>query len=261
MTRSLLRVVVALGIATVGLTAGCSEGTSGRQIVDVYAASSLTDTFRELEGAFEATHAGTDIRLSFAGSQTLRFQIEQGAAPDVFASANEAHISALESAGAIHSRGVFAHNELVIIVPRDNPAGIHSFADLAQARRVVLGTREVPVGVYARRALARAAQTLGADFEQAVSAHVVSEETNVRLIRAKVELGAADAAIVYRTDVTPSALVIAIPVPPEFNVRASYPMAVLVRAALKPGPAAWLAFVRSKQGRSILERHGFTVDG
>lgn len=237
-----------------------SEGAT----LDVYAASSLTEAFRELERVFEAMHPGVDVALTFAGSQVLRLQIEQGAPADVFASADPTHMEALVEAGAVSLAWTFAHNELAVVVPLDDPASIETFADLPDAERIVLGTPNVPVGRYTREALERAATTLGADFADRVLARVVSEETNVRLARAKVELGEADAAVVYRTDAASSDRVRFIEVPDEVNVRADLLIGLVVTpagadAARRTFAGAWIEHVLSPEGRTVLRRHGFTT--
>src|SRR5262249_39265715 len=112
----------------------------------VYAAASLREVFEDLGRQLEAKVAGSKVAISFAGSQELRTQIEQGARVDVFASADTKHMAALEKAGLVVGPRVFARNEPVIIVPKDNPAGIKTLADLARARRLVIGTPEVPIG-------------------------------------------------------------------------------------------------------------------
>jgi molybdate transport system substrate-binding protein len=227
--------------------------------LSVYAASSLTEAFTELEGVFESAHPETDVAPTFAGSQVLRLQIEQGAAADVFASANEEHMQALESAELVEESRVFARNDLVIIVPLDNPAGIESLEDLPHADRLVLGTANVPVGRYARAVLRLAAPTHGEGFEAMVLSRVVSEESNVRLARAKVELGEADAAIVYRTDAGSSERVRTVPIPADVNVIADYPIAIVTRTTAREAAEAWIALLVSPDGRSVLARHGFMV--
>lgn len=240
--------------------AACGGGGDEERTLEVYAASSLTEAFADLERSFEASHPGVDVRVTLAGSQVLRLQIEQGAPADVFASANERHMRALEEARLVRDSRVFAHNELVIIVPPDNPADIESLADLPDASRVVLGTANVPVGQYAREVLRLAAPHLGEGFEAMVLSRLVSEESNVRLARTKVELGEADAAIVYRTDAAASDRVRVVSIPREMNLIADYPIAVVRESEERELAEAWLDLVLSAEGRDILDRHGFIVE-
>jgi molybdate transport system substrate-binding protein len=239
--------------------AACCGGDVEPGTLNVYAASSLTDAFGELEAMFEHAHPGVDVAVTFAGSQVLRLQIEQGAPADVFASANVEHMQALQDSGLVEESVVFAHNDLVIVVPPDNPAGIEEIGDLAHAERLVLGTANVPVGRYAREVLRRAAPSHEEGFEAIVMSRVVSEESNVRLARSKVELGEADASIVYRTDAGSSDRVRVVEIPRELNLIADYPIGIVDATEMRPAAEAWLQLVSSPEGRAVLERHGFIV--
>jgi len=239
---------------------GCPCDPRHSSRLHVFAASSLTEAFQELEGAFEVANENADVSLAFGGSQVLRLQIEQGAPADVFASADESHMDALVRTGRVEGSKVFAHSELAVVVPLDNPAKIESFADLPRANRLVLGVPTVPVGRYSRELLQRAAESFGPEFSAQVLAHVVSEESNVRLVRAKVELGEADAAIVYRTDVTPSSHVRVVPIPAVLNVRADYYIGVVEDSTHVELARRWIAYIQSEEGRRILAKHGFVSE-
>lgn len=250
----------ALAACAAVLLAACATDAPPRESLHIFAASSLTEAFREMAAAFEDESPDTEVTLVFAGSQVLRLQIEQGAPADIFASADPRHMESLAGDGLVTGPRLFAENELVVIVPPGNPAGIEAFADLAGAHRVVIGTANVPVGAYAREALRRAEAGGGLPgFEEAVMDRVVSEESNVRLVRAKVELGEADAAIVYRTDAVPGR-VLTVQVPSRANVRARYLIGVVADARNPAAAARWVAFASSAQGRRILTRHGFLAD-
>ena len=224
----------------------------------VFAASSLRDAFQDLGRSFEQQHPGTSLSFNFAGSQELRTQVEHGARADVLASADPRTLRALADAGLALQPQVFARNEPVIVVPAGNPAGIHSLADLPRARRLVIGAPEVPIGEYTVRILEAASRRYGPAFGAAVEARVASRELNVRQVLAKVALGEADAAIVYRTDALASrGAAEVISIPPQLNVVAEYPIAVL-RGAPRPGLArAFVELVLSPAGQAVLARHGF----
>lgn len=255
-TRAKALLLLALAAAS-----ACRGPRADRTVLSVYAASSLTEAFGELEHVFEAAHPEIDVALTLAGSQVLRLQIEQGARADVFASANAEHMRALVGQGLIREPSVFAHNQLVVIVPLDNPSEIESFEDLRRAERLVLGTVNVPVGRYARDAIARASERYGADFEADVLDGLVSEESNVRLARSKVELNEADAAIVYRTDAASSSeQVRVLPIPDELNPRAEYPIGLVEGGPAPEWGRRWIDLVMSAEGREVLGRYGFVVD-
>ena len=248
--------LAAAALFSLSLPSAFAGGDAEPIRLNVYAASSLTEAFTAVEVAFEAAHDGIDAALTFAGSQVLRLQIEQGAPADLFASANPEHARALREAGLLRGVRPFAVNELAVIVPLDNPAGIESFGDLTAAERLVIGTENVPVGRYTRGALRRSAAALGTAFEATVLSRVVSLENNVRLVRAKVELGEADAGIVYRSDALASTRVRTITIPSEHQERAEYVVGIVAGRAAEPAER-WIAFLRSPEGRAILDEHGF----
>jgi len=219
----------------------------------VYAASSLAAPFEAMTETFEAQH-NMPVTLSTAGSQQLRLQIEQGAPADVFASANLEHMQSLIDSGAISSQRAFASNTLVVAVPAQSR--FHTFADLAQAQRIVVGVEHVPVGAYTVRALEKLANA-NAVLADAIRSNVVSREPNVRLTLAKVEMGEADAAFVYRTDAERSAAVRVLELPAEIQPKASYHVAIV--GAGDHQASAWIDLVLSSTGQAILREHGVDV--
>jgi molybdate transport system substrate-binding protein len=233
----------------------------------VFAAASLADAFRELADGFEKSHAGASVQLNLAGSQQLASQLEHGAAADVFASADERWMAHVRERGLLAGEAsVFARNRLVVIVPRSNPARIGRLQDLARRGvKLVLGAEAVPVGRYAREMLENLARAEGfeRDYARRTLANVVSAEENVKSVVGKVQLGEADAGIVYRSDVSPALAryVRSFEIPDSANVLASYSIGVL-RGAPLPGPAAeFVALVLSPAGQRVLERRGLIAVG
>ena len=227
----------------------------------VFAAASLRQALTETADAFQ--HANPDVQVvtNVAGSQVLRLQVESGARTDLFISANPDHLNALRHAGLLAAPPtVVATNQLVLAVPAANPAGITGLQDLTQpSRRLVMAAQSVPAGAYAREMLAlHAAATGQPAFADAVLHNVISFETNVRQVAAKLELGEADAGFVYRTDVLASdGRLGVIDTPPQVQVTATYPAAVL-RDAANPDPARrFLTYLRTAEAQAILTRHGF----
>jgi molybdate transport system substrate-binding protein len=136
---------------------------------------------------------------------------------------------------------------------------VASFGDLTRANRIVIGAPSVPAGTYARTVLDRASGALGSAFTDSIVGNIVSQEVNVRLVRAKVELGEVDAALVYRTDALASTQVAVVPIPPEFNVEAEYAIGRIVGSQATDLALSFVAFVRSGPGQALLKRHGFDV--
>lgn len=225
----------------------------------VFAAASLTDAFSELGRAFDA-QTGNKTTFQFAGSQALRTQLEQGARADVYASANSAQFDPLVRAGLLGGGRMFASNKLAIVAAQRGP--VSRLSDLAKPGvKVVLADKNVPAGDYARRMLSAIdrAGTYGGDFSARVQKNVVSEEPNVRQVALKVQLGEADAAVVYSSDVTAALkkTVRVVALPSRFNQQASYPIGTLKASANAAQARAFVDFVLSPAGQRILHKWGF----
>lgn len=244
------------GILTLLLLGSTAQAAN----LTVFAAASLTDAFTELGKAFDAK-TGNKTTFQFAGSQALRTQLEQGAKADVYASANTAQFDPLVKAGLVVSGQPFVSNKLAIIAPK-NSGKVMTMNDLTQAGlKIVIADKTVPVGDYTRRMLAALDKsgTYGKDFSARFLKNVVSEEPNVRQVALKVQLGEADAAVVYSTDVTPTLkpLVRVIALPTRFNQNASYPIGTLKASANAEAGQAFVNYVLSREGLKILKKWGF----
>jgi molybdate transport system substrate-binding protein len=186
--RSLLVSAAALSVLLVVPAATSARlRDSGR--LAVFAAASLTEVFPAIN---------KQPNYSFAGSDQLAFQIEQGAKADLFAAASTKYPDQLYKQGLVEKPIPFVTNTLVLIVPKSNPAHIHTVDDLTKPNlKIVIGDPAVPVGSYTQTVLKNLGLTAG------VLKNVVSEEPDVKNVVAKVALGEADAGFVYVTDVTP----------------------------------------------------------
>lgn len=245
-----------------GFVAGPAGAGPTTSTLRVFAAASLANAFGEIARQFESAHPGFAVQLNLAGSHQLATELEHGATCDVFATADRRWMDHVQSRSLLASDpAVFARNRLIVIVPRTNPARIGRLHDLTRRGvKLVVGAQAVPVGTYSREALQKLGRTPGfpPDFARRVLANVVSEEENVTSVVGKVQLGEADAGIVYRSDVTrPVArFVRAIEIPDSANVIASYPIAV-TKIAREPAAARdFVALVLSPEGQRILQRHG-----
>jgi molybdate transport system substrate-binding protein len=241
--------------------AGAQSSPQPTGELTVFAAASLTEAFREIAQHMESIYPGLKILYNFGGSPTLRTQIEQGAHADIFASADATQMDLAQKSGVIQGeRPVFVKNRLVIIVPSTNPGKVTEFRDLARpGLKLDLTAPQVPVGNYSRQAIHKASADYGADFERRVLSNLVSEEGNVKQVVTKVQLGEADAGIVYVSDVTPQVRteVLTVPIPDTYNQIATYPIALTQRLRNRPAAEAFMAFVLSSAGRAILKVHNF----
>jgi molybdate transport system substrate-binding protein len=229
----------------------------------IFAASSLTDAFKEIETAFEKANPAIDVVFSFGSSSTLATQLKEGAPADIFASANNSQMNvALEANRIAGTPRTLVKNRLVLVVPADNPAKIASLKDLAKPGiKLVLAGPKVPVREYTNTMLDRLVKVpgYGEEYKAAVLKNVVSEEDNVRQVSAKVSLGEADAGIVYRSDITPdiSSRVIMLTIPDEVNTIAAYPIAAISDSPNAELAGAFIDFVLSDAGQNILMRWNF----
>ena len=229
-----------------------------------FAAASLTEAFTEIGQQFEADHPGVKVVFNFAGSQALAAQLGEGAPADVFASANTKEMTNAIASGRVAdgSQKTFAHNKLVVIYPRDNPAGLAKLQDLANSGlKLVLAAAEVPVGKYSVEFLDKAIQDAAFEttFKDDVLKNVVSYEDNVKSVLTKVVLGEADAGIVYLTDISldNAGKVGRLDIPDALNAVATYPIAAVSDAAQPDLAQAFVELVVSAQGQAILAKYGF----
>jgi molybdate transport system substrate-binding protein len=178
----------------------------------------------------------------------------------VFASADDTQMQVVADAGLLEKEAaIFTRNRLVVIMPSDSE--IERLEDLAKPGvLLVLAESKVPVGKYSRRVLENLNETYGADFSEKVLANLVSEEPNVKQVATKVELGEADAAIVYVTDAATLQRVRTIEIPDDANVTASYPIAAL-KGEQKELAQKFVQFVLSQEGQDILVKFGFLPKG
>jgi molybdate transport system substrate-binding protein len=234
--RTLIGLVVALVLAT-------GAGARPDAQLTVLAASSLTSVFPRIDGS---------PRYSFAGSDQLAAQIQQGVPADVFAAASAKYPDQLYAQGLVEKPVVFARNRLVLIVPSSNPAGIHSVYDLRRPGiKLVVGSASVPVGSYTRTVL----KNMGLS---SVLSNVVSQEVDVRSVLTKVALGEADAGFVYVTDaLTVPGQVKTIAIPAWAQPKQSYEIAIVKSTANHAAAAAFVQKVLGKTGQAALRKAGF----
>jgi molybdate transport system substrate-binding protein len=233
----------AVALLLVAGLAGPASGSTGSDRLTVFAASSLTNVLPKVDRG---------PRYSFAGSDQLAFQIRQGAPVDVFAAASPKYPQDLYGDGLVSRPRVFATNRLVVIVPRSNPAGIKSVTDLRKdGVRLVIGAAGVPIGDYTRQVLARLRLSSALD-------NVVSEETDVRSVVAKVVLGAANAGIVYTTDArTAPRKLRTVTIPKRGQPVVKYEIAVVTSTDHAAAARAYVQRVLGPAGRRALRTAGF----
>jgi molybdate transport system substrate-binding protein len=262
--RQLLAAVAAVAAST--LLAGCSSASSGASSpgsasgtssstsaltgqITVLAAASLTGSFTSLGKQFEAAHPGTKVVFSFGASSTLATQATSGAPADVFASASTKNMDSVVAAKAAGTPTTFAKNVMEIAVPPANPGHITQLSDLARPGvKVVLCAAAVPCGSTARKVFTNAKITVTP----------VSNEVDVKATLSKVQLGEADAGVVYVTDVLAAGTKVkGITIPADVEASTSYPIATLTATKNPDLAKAFVDYVLSADGQSVLSAAGF----
>ncbi len=248
--------LLAFLVASSGLAVPSPAAAPARSVV-VSAAISLKDALDELGRTYEQSHPGTKIVFNYAGSGTLQHQIEQGAPVDIFFSAAETQMDALQSQGLIaaDTRRTVVSNELVLIVPAGSGT-VRSFQDLARPDVKIIALGEpgtVPAGMYARQTL----EHLGL---ASVTEKKAVYAKDVRQVLAYVETGNADAGIVYRTDARISSRVrIAATAPAASHQPILYPAAIVKDSANPAVAREFLEFLGGPEARAVFATYGFAV--
>jgi len=241
--RTSLVLLTALTLSLAGACADDDEDAGGD--ITVFAAASLTSAYEELGALYEEQHDGATVELNFAASSELAVQIAEGAAVDVFASADQVNMDKV--ANEVDGEpSIFATNRLTILTEPGNPKGIEDVAGLADPELIIVSCGpEVPIGAYSQEVF----ETAGVDVE------IDSEEADVKAVVSKVVLGEADAGLVYVTDaVAAGDAVASVEIPDDLNVVAEYPI-----TALDADGAAFRDLVLSEEGQAILAEYGFAA--
>jgi molybdate transport system substrate-binding protein len=251
--------LVGLVLLIAGLCA-CDSRTgapSPPATITVFAAASTSDVIAEAGRRFEKS-GGVRVVTSFGASSTLAQQIKAGAKADIFLSADEKWMDDLASAGSIDpgTRGDLLANDLVLIAPRGHGFEARMSKDFALAsafpspkRLAVADPAHVPAGRYAQQSL----EDLG--WWDSVKDRLLPAQ-DVRAALRLVELGEADAGVVYSTDAKASEKVeIVGAFPADSHEPIRYPIAACKGAGT--AAARFIEFLRSPEMKAVFETHGF----
>lgn len=224
--------------------ASASSSASVTGSITVFAASSLQEAFTTIGKQFEAAHPGVTVTFSFGASSTLATQITNGAPADVFASASPKNMDQVVAAGDASHPVNFVKNVMEVAVPPSNSANITSVNDLAKSSvKVALCQPQVPCGVTAAKVFANAKITV----------KPVTLQPDVKSVLTQVELGNVDAGVVYVTDVhAAGAKVKGVPIPDSVNASTEYPIAAISKSSNLATAQAFVAYVLSPVGQSVL---------
>ena len=259
--------------ATAATAAPASAETAGEPVeLVVFAAASLTETLTEIAEDYKEVAPDVTLTFNFDSSGTLKTQIQEGAACDVFLSAGQKQMDQLDAAAdpAVNTEGLnfvaegsrldLLENKVTLCVPEGNPAGIESFDDLADKLAagtvlMAMGNSDVPVGQYTQKILAY----YGLDEAALADAGVLTYGTNVKEVTTQVTEGSVDCGIIYGTDAFSAGLTPVDTATAEMCGQVIYPAAVLKTSAHPAEAQAFLDYLSTPQAMAVFEAVGFSA--
>ena len=250
--------------------AGCALAAEPVELV-VFAAASMTETLTEIKTAYEAEHPDVTLVYNFDSSGTLKTQIEEGAACDVFISAGQKQMNQLDAAADASvnpnrldfvdgaTRIDLLENKVTLVVPEGNPKGVESFDQLAQLLAsgdvlLAMGNSDVPVGQYTQKIL----KYYGLDEAELAKAGVLTYGTNVKEVTTQVSEASVDCGVIYGTDAYSAGLTVVDSATAEMCGQVIYPAAVLKTSANPEQAKAFLDYLTGEQASAVFEGVGFS---
>ena len=243
----------------VASSAAASSEASGESVqLTVFAAASLTETLNEIAEQYKTVAPNVELVFNFDSSGTLKTQIEEGADCDLFLSAAQKQMNALQDEDLINTdtRVDLLENKVVLAVPEGNPADIQSFEDIGtdQCKRIALGNEDVPVGSYSVEILTN----LGI-LDELESGNKITYGSNVKEVTTQISEGSVDAGVVYCTDAYSAGLTPVDEATAEMCGQVIYPAAVLKAAPNAEAAKEFLAYLQTDRAATVFEGVGFTA--
>ena len=247
-------------------------GAAAQTELYIFAAASLTESLTEIKALYEAEHPDVTLIFNFDSSGTLKTQIQEGAACDVFISAGQKQMNQLDITADEEknpdrldfvkegTRINLLENKVALVVPADNPKGIESFDQLAGLLKdgellMAMGNSDVPVGQYTQKILA----FYGLDEAELAGAGKITYGTNVKEVTTQVVEGSVDCGVVYATDAFSAGLTAVDTATPEMCGQVIYPAAVMKNSANPEAAQAFLDFLREDKAMAVFEGIGFSA--
>lgn len=240
-------------------SAAASSEASGESVqLTVFAAASLTETLNEISEQYKTVAPNVELVFNFDSSGTLKTQIEEGADCDLFLSAAQKQMNALEEENLINTgtRIDLLENKVVLAVPEGNPADIQSFEDIGtdKCKLVALGNDDVPVGSYSIEILTN----LGS-LDELESSNKITYGSNVKEVTTQVKEAAADCGIVYATDAFSAGLETVDEATADECRQVIYPAALTASTAHAEEAQAFLDYLTTDDAAAIFESVGFAM--
>ena len=267
--KKALALVLAL---TMVLAAGMAAAETAKTEVIVFAAASLTESLTEIKALYEAENPGIELVFNFDSSGTLKTQIQEGAACDLFISAAPKQMNQLDITKDVEknpdrldfvlegSRADLLENKVALVVPEGNPKGIESFDALAAVLKdgdilMAMGNADVPVGQYTQKILAY----YELNEEELAAAGKLTYGTNVKEVTTQVVQASVDCGVVYGTDAFSAGLAVIDTATAEMCGQVIYPAAVMKNSAVPEAAQAFLDYLRGEAATAVFEGIGFSA--
>lgn len=266
-------------LVSVAVLAGCGAEKQGaaeqeKTKLTVFAAASMTETMNEIAKAYQQEHPDIEIVYNFDSSGTLKHQIQNGAACDVFISAAQKQMDQLDASKDERAnperldfvlpgtRIDLLENKVVLATPEGNPKQIASFDDMAQkledgSIRLVMGNSDVPVGQYTQKILAY----YGLDEQAIAEQGRITYGSNVKEVTTQVKEGSADCGVIYGTDAYSAGLKPVGEATKDMCGQVVYPAAVLKTSAHQDAAKAFLTYLQGEKAMAVFEDVGFSRAG
>jgi molybdate transport system substrate-binding protein len=272
--RALGVVLLLAGMAVLAGCGGQNGAEHGKTMLTVFAAASMTETMNEIAKAYQQEHPDVEIVYNFDSSGTLKHQIQNGAACDVFISAAQKQMDQLDASKDERAnperldfvlpgtRIDLLENKVVLATPEGNPKQIASFDDMAQkledgSIRLVMGNSDVPVGQYTQKILAY----YGLDEQAIAEQGRITYGSNVKEVTTQVKEGSADCGVIYGTDAYSAGLKPVGEATKDMCGQVVYPAAVLKTSAHQDAAKAFLTYLQGEKAMAVFEDVGFSRAG
>lgn len=238
------------------------DDTSAKTDINVFAAASMTESLGDLKAVFEDENPGINLVFNFDSSGTLKTQISEGAACDVFISAAEIQMDELDPNRASKASNItidpntrfdLLENEVVLAVREDSDKDIRSFDDIKTDKvgTIALGNADVPVGQYSESLL----KNMGI---WRMIQDKISFGSNVKEVTSWVTEGAVDCGIIYSTDAKAAGLKIVDTADPDMlDKKVIYPAALIENSPNREASEKFLEFLKSDKAREVFAQYGF----
>lgn len=237
----------------------------------IFAAASMTETLTIISELYKVENPNVELIFNFDSSGTLKTQIQEGAACDLFISAGQKQMNQLditadsevntESLDFVleETRINILENKVTLCVSETSNSGIKTFHDLAKALKngeilMAMGNSDVPVGQYTQKILSFFELNEG----MLTNAGAISYGSNVKEVTTQVSEGSVDCGIIYCTDAFSASLTVTDVATAEMCGQVIYPAAVLKVSENQKAAKEFLAFLQTDACMEIFENIGFS---